>query len=137
MREGNAAYKFLLWVSEKGMSDITNFQSWVVDRMRMHLGQADADRLTYDLAVGEQWNELVDLELLKATVAIKELAVRDGGFSHEHGPALEGAANALYDHCGWEDEDITAWFGALVLDEDGENLGADVELSDDDEDPEG
>lgn len=137
MREGNAAYKFLLWVSEKGMADIAKFQEWTLQRMRMHLGQADPERLEYDLAVGEQWSELVELELLKGTMAIKELAVREGGFTTEHGPALESAANALYDHCGWEDEDITSWFGSLVMNENGENMGVDVELIDEDEEPEG
>ena len=138
MREGNAAYKVLLWVSEKGLADIAKFQEWVLNRMRMHLGQVDEERLTYDLAVGDQWNELVELELLKGTMAIKDLAVRDGGFSTEHGPALESAANALYDHCGWQDEDITTWFGSLVMDEEGGSLGIDVELIDEDEEePEG
>ena len=67
-----------------------------------------------------------------STLEIKDVALRSGGFDIEHGPALAIAANALVDHCGWEDDDVTSWFGTLVMDEEGVNLGADIVLEDED-----
>ena len=104
--------------------------------MRGWLAKADPDRLKYDLAIGEQHEDLIELELLKQTLAVKDIAVRDGGFSEAHGPALANAANALYDHCGWDDESISMWFGDLVMSDDGQHLGLGLELVDEEEDEE-
>jgi hypothetical protein len=111
-------YRAVLWVSEKGLKDLENFSENFSKFMRGWLAKIDADRLTYDVALGEQWEELVELELLKSTLMVKEIAEADGGFNETHGPALETAANALYEHCGWDEESVTDWFGGLVLGDD-------------------
>lgn len=132
MSEPTRLYRAILWLSEKGLKDIEKFQERFTLFMRGLLAKAEPERLKYDLALGEQWNDLVELNLLQSTLAVKEIAERDGGFSEEHGPALEIAANALYEYCEWEDEDITAWFGGLVMGEGGTHLG--IEIVDEDED---
>ncbi len=133
MSETNRAYDLLIAISEKGLGDISNFHEWVTLQMRGWLAKADPERLKYDLANAEQHEDLLELELLKQTLAVKGIAVRDGGFSEEHGPALANAANALYDHCGWDDESIAMWFGDLVISDEGTHLGLGLELLDEEE----
>jgi len=120
-------YRLVLWISEKGLADIESFQTRFTLAARAVLAKIDKERLEHDVAVGDQWEELVELELLKSTMLVKEIAEKDGGFSEEHGPALEIAANALYEHCGWDDEDITDWFGGLVMGEGFEMGWEDIE----------
>lgn len=129
----NRAYEILLAISEKGLGDISRFNEWVTLQMRKWLAKADPERLKHDLALADQFEDLLELELLKQTLAVKDIAVRDGGFSEVHGPALANAAGALYDHCGWDDESIAVWFGDLVLSDDGVHLGLDLELTDEEE----
>lgn len=128
------AYNLVLWISEKGLQDVSNFHTWVTLQMRGWLGRIDDKRLEYDLAIGEQYHDLVELELLKQTIELKAIAESNGGFSEEHGPALANAANALYDHCGWEDDDVATWFGGLVMGEGGIDLGLTLEYDEEDED---
>lgn len=118
MSEPSRMYRTVLWVSEKGLKDLEKFAENFSRFMRGWLAKIDAQRLTYDVACGEQWEELVELELLKSTLLVKEIAEEGGGFDATHGPALEVAANALYEHCGWDEEHITEWFAGLVLGED-------------------
>ena len=126
MSEASRAYKVVLWISEKGLADLENFQDRFSAFMRGILAKIEPERLANDVAIGEQWEELVELELLKGTLQVKDIAEGSGGFNESHGPALELAANALYEHCGWEDEDITNWFGGLVMD-----AGVSIEFDDD------
>lgn len=128
MSEASRAYKVVLWISEKGLADLENFQDRFSAFMRGILAKIEPERLANDVAIGEQWEELVELELLKGTLQVKDIAEESGGFNESHGPALELAANALYEHCGWEDEDITNWFGGLVMD-----AGVSIEFEDEEE----
>lgn len=128
MTEASRAYRAVLWISEKGLADIERFQQRFSAFMRGILAKIEPERLANDVAIGEQWEELVELELLKSTLAVKQIAEADGGFDESHGPALEIAANALADHCGWEDEDITNWFSDLVM-----GAGVSIEFTDEDE----
>lgn len=128
MTEASKAYKVALWISEKGLADIEVLQEGFTVFMRMILKAIEPDRLAHDVAIGDQWEDLIELELLKSTVQVKEIAESEGGFDEKHGPALELAANALYDHCGWDDEDITEWFGSLVL-----GAGVSIEFEDGEE----
>jgi hypothetical protein len=125
-------YRAVIWISEKGLKDLEEFTEGFSRLMRGWLAKIDAERLTYDVALGEQWEELIELEVLKGTLQVKDMAEEAGGFDESHGPALEVAANALYEHCGWEDEDIADWFGSLVL---GAGVSIDFEdyLEDDDQ----
>jgi hypothetical protein len=129
MSDASRAYRVALWVSEKGLKDIEALTEKFSALMRGILSKIEPERLAHDLAKGEQWEELVELELLKSTLAVKQFAEQSGGFDESHGPALETAANALYEHCGWEDEDIAEWFGSLVL-----GAGVSVEMTFEDED---
>ena len=131
MSEASGVYKAILWVSEKGLKDIETLHEKFTLFMRGLLAKEDPERLKYDLAVTEQWDELVELDLLMQTMEVKKIAEATGGFSEAHGPALEIAANALYEHCGWDDEDIVDWFGALVMGDDGTHLGIDIVDEDD------
>ena len=115
MTEASKAYKVALWISEKGLADIEVLQEGFTVFMRMILKAIEPDRLAHDVAIGDQWEDLIELELLKGTLEVKDIAEESGGFDESHGPALEMAANALYEHCGWDSEDITDWFGSLVL----------------------
>lgn len=115
MNEPTLAYRAILWLSEKGLSDLEAFQDRFSAFMRGLLAKIEPQRLAHDVAVSEQWEELIELSLLKGTLAVKDIAEANGGFNESHGPALELAANALADHCGWEDEDITTWFSDLVV----------------------
>ena len=128
MSEASRAYKVALWISEKGLADIEVLNEGFTAFMRLILSAIEPDRLAHDVAIGDQWEDLIELELLKSTVQVKEIAELEGGFDETHGPALELAANALYDHCGWDDEDITEWFGSLVL-----GAGVSVEFDEDGE----
>jgi hypothetical protein len=128
MSEASKAYRAVLWLSEKGLADLELFQDRFSAFMRGILTRIEPERLANDVAVGDQWEELVELELLKGTLQVKDIAEESGGFDESHGPALELAANALYEHCGWEDEDITNWFGSLVM-----GAGVSVEFEDEDE----
>jgi hypothetical protein len=128
MSEASKAYRAVLWISEKGLADIELFNERFTVFMRGILAKIDPERLANDVAIGEQWEELVELELLKGTLQVKDIAEESGGFDETHGPALELAANALYEHCGWEDEDITNWFGSLVM-----GAGVSVEFEDDED----
>lgn len=130
MSEASRAYQVVLWISEKGLADLGVFQDRFSAFMRGILAKIEPERLAHDVAIGDQWEELVELELLKGTLQVKDIAEESGGFDESHGPALEMAANALYDHCGWEDEDITNWFGGLVM-------GADVAIEFEEDDEEG
>ena len=123
-------YDLVRLASQKAVNDCSRIQfgvAWIGAKLLLAI---DSERINHEAASKEQQRDLHELKLLGATLQIKEAAVRTGGFSEEHGPALAMAANALYEQCEWEDEDITEWFGALVLDEDGVNLGADIELED-------
>lgn len=133
MSEPKRLYKAILWVSEKGLKDIAQLQLRFTLFMRSLLAKAEPERFKYEMALGEQWEDLVELDLLKSTLAVKQIAEQQGGFSEEHGPALETAANALYEHCGWDDEDITDWFGSLVMGDNGAHLGIDIVEEEDDE----
>ena len=127
-------YDLIRWSSQKVVNDISRVQfgfAWVGAKVLLAI---DKERIEHEAACKEQAQDLHTLKLLGATLEIKKDAMRSGGFAEEHGPALALAANALYEQCMWEDEDITEWFGALVLDENGENMGADIELEDEDED---
>lgn len=126
-------YDVVRRVTQKAVDDVGRVQMFVAWCSAKLLLVIDEDRIKNEAAVVAQSQELHELKLLGATLDIKEAALRSGGFAEEHGPALALAANALYDQCEWEDEDITEWFGALVMNEDGENLGADIELEDEDE----
>lgn len=128
MSEPSKLYRAVLWISEKGLKDLEVFSENFSKFMRGWLAKIDAKRLSYDVAIGEQWEELVELEVLKSTLMVKQIAEKDGGFDESHGPALEVAANALYEHCGWEDEDIADWFGSLVL-----GAGVSIDFMDDEE----
>lgn len=128
MSEASRAYRAVLWISEKGLADIELFRERFGAFMRGVLAKIEPERLAHDVAIGDQWEELVELELLKGTLQVKDIAEESGGFDESHGPALEMAANALYDHCGWEDEDITNWFGGLVMD-----AGVSIEFEDEEE----
>lgn len=130
------AYDLILALSEKGLNDISGFHEWVTLQFRGWLAKIDPERLKHDLAIGEQHEDLIELEILKQTLAVKDIAIRDGGFSEVHGPALANAANALYDHCDWDDESVTQWFGGLVLGEDGVHLGLELYEEYEDEDEE-
>lgn len=132
MSEPSRMYRAVIWISEKGLKDLEEFTEGFSRLMRGWLAKIDAERLTYDVALGEQWEELIELEVLKGTLQVKDMAEEAGGFDESHGPALEVAANALYEHCGWEDEDIADWFGSLVL---GAGVSIDFEdyLEDDDQ----
>jgi|TARA_Y100000022_G_C13222405_1_gene363079 hypothetical protein len=120
----------LLWVSEKALADVERLQVWITEGMRWFLKQVDEERLTFDLSVNEQVEELQELELLKATLKLKAHLMDSGGFTEEHGPVLEMAANALYDVHQWDDESIAQWFAGLVLGEDGQNMGISIDLID-------
>lgn len=115
MSEASKAYRIVLWISEKGLADIELFTERFSSFMRSILSKIEPERLANDVALSEQWEELIELQLLKGTLEVKDIAEESGGFDESHGPALEMAANALYEHCGWDDEDITDWFGSLVL----------------------
>ena len=129
MSEPSRLYRLVLWISEKGLKDIEALNLRFTLAMRGVLSKIEPERLAHDIAMGEQWEDLVELELLKSTLAVKAFAEQSGGFDESHGPALETAANALYEHCGWEDEDIADWFGSLVL-----GAGVSVDMTFDDED---
>ena len=131
MNEPSRTYRAVLWISEKGLKDLEVFQENFSKFMRGWLAKIDAKRLTFDVACGEQWEELVELELLKSTLQVKDIAEESGGFDESHGPALETAANALYEHCGWEDDDIADWFSQLVL-----GAGVSIDMTFEDEDGE-
>ena len=129
MSEPSKMYRAVLWISEKGLKDLEEFAAGFSKFMRGWLAKIDANRLAYDVARGEQHEELMELELLKSTLIVKDFAEESGGFDESHGPALEIAANALYDHCGWEDEDIADWFAQLVL---GAGVSLDMDFGDED-----
>lgn len=130
MNEPSRTYRAVLWVSEKGLKDLEEFAEKFSTFMRGWLAKIDVERLTHSVALGEQWEDLVELDLLRSTLLVKQEAEADGGFDETHGPALETAANALYEHCGWEDEDIVEWFGSLVLDA---GVSVDMTFEDDEE----
>ena len=126
-------YDLVRWSSQKAVNDMSRVQfglAWVGAKLLLAI---DKERIEHEAAAKEQQQDLHELKLLGATLEIKKDAIRSGGFAEEHGPALALAANALYEQCMWEDEDITEWFGALVLNEDGENMGADITLEDEEE----
>ena len=126
-------YDLVRWSSQKAVNDMSRVQfglAWVGAKVLLAI---DKERIEHEAACKEQEQDLHTLKLLGATLDIKEAAIRSGGFAEEHGPALALAANALYEQCMWEDEDITEWFGALVMNEDGENLGADITLEDEED----
>ena len=133
MREGTRLYRAILWVSEKGLADVTKFLEGYGNFIRGLLAKADPERLKYDLALTDQAGDLQELELLKATISLKQHAEENGGFDYSHGPALELAANALYETYGWEDASIQEWFAELVIGASGQNLGFDLEMEDEDE----
>lgn len=125
-------YDVIRWTSQKVVNDIYRCQmgaAWVGAKLLLAI---DSDRIEHETATVEQRQDLHELKLLGATLKIKAAALRGGGFDESHGPALALAANALYDQCEWEDEEIAEWFGALVLDDDGHNLGADIEFEEED-----
>lgn len=134
MSSGNRAYRLILAASDRAVQDIQRLQVWTVKGFHFLLRKADATQLDYDLAVTEQAQMLTEIKLLGASIDVKSLALQTGGFATEHGPALELVANALYDNCGWDDEDIGEWFAQLVMDEKGVNLGFELELEDEEED---
>lgn len=131
MKFKDRAFLFVKWASNRAVHDISKVQIFVATIGAKVLGMVDDDRLQYEVAVMEQEAELHELKLLNGTLMVKRAAERSGGFDESHGPALALAANTLYDTFGWEDEDISAWFGALVLNDAGENMGCDIELEDD------
>lgn len=121
-------YRAVLWISEKGLKDLEEFAEKFSTFMRGWLAKIDAERLTHGVALGEQWEDLIELDLLRSTLLVKQEAEADGGFDESHGPALEVAANALVEHCGWEDEDIVDWFGSLVM---GAGVSIDFDVDED------
>ena len=100
---------------------------------RKLLTMLDAEKLDHDLARTEQHHELKELATLSLTVQLKEQAMRSGGFSEEHGPILSTMADILMEDHEWTEEEIMDWFGGLVLDEEGGDLGATLEFVDEDE----
>lgn len=122
--------------SQKAVDDVEKlkwFFAWIGAKALLAI---DRERIEHEAATVEQRADLHELKLLGATLEIKKHALANGGFDEEHGPALALAANALYEQCQWEDDDITEWFGSLVMDEDGVNMGAEITLEDIDEDEE-
>lgn len=128
MRESNRAYKLLVAISNKGMADTEKLQGWIVSSFQWAMSKADENRFKYDSALADQQDMLIELSLLKASLDLKKDALEDGGFSEEHGPGLEVVANALYEVCLWEDDDVAEWFSQLVLSDDGDHLGFDLEI---------
>ena len=110
----------------RAVNDIGKLQKAAASIGAFLLANVDQKQWDHELAVATQNEELTELKLMTETLKIKKEALENGGFDHEHGPALTVAANALMDLCGWEDDDVTEWFSSLVLDDDGDNLGADV-----------
>ncbi len=119
-------YEIARKASGRAVNDIGKMQKAAAYVGAWVMANIDEEKFNYEITMASQMEELTELNLLKATMEIKKDALETGGFSHDHGPALTVAANALIDVCGWDDEDITDWFGALVMNDDGENLGADV-----------
>ena len=130
MKTKDRAYLLVKWASNRAVADISKIQIFVATIGAKILELIDNDHLQHEVAVMEQEAELHELKLLNGTLMVKRAAERSGGFDESHGPALALAANTLYDTFGWEDEDISAWFGALVLNADGENMGCDIGLED-------
>ena len=119
-------YELVRKSSARAVNDIGKIQKAAAYVGAFLMASVNQQKWDHELAVVTQQEELTELKLLKATLEVKKDAIESGGFDRQHGPALTVAANALMDLCGWGDEDVTEWFGALVLDDDGENLGADV-----------
>ena len=117
----------------RGINDLGKVQAKVANVAAWMLGRIDNKRLNYEVACVEQGDDLEELKVLTSTLDIKKKALRDGGFDVEHGPLLALAANTLVEEHAWEDEDVMSWFGPLVMDEEGENLGADIYLEDEEE----
>ena len=130
MSDASRAYRVAIWISEKGLADIEKFTEQFSSLMRAILSRIDPERLRFDVALGDQWDDLVELELLRSTLSVKAEAEQTGGFDESHGPALEVAANALYEDHGWENDDIAEWFGSLVL---GAGVSVDVTFEDEEE----
>ena len=126
-------YRLVQMLSTRAITDVARVQLGIAKVGAWVLSKIDDDRLKYEVAITEQGEDLAELKLLATTIELKQDAIASGGFDVEHGPLLGLAANALVEAFGWEDEDITDWFGALVLDEEGENLGADVYLEDEED----
>jgi len=133
MSSGTRAYRLILWASDRAVRDIQRLQLWTVNGFHYLLRKADKGQLEYDLAVTEQAQMLTEIKLLGASVDLKSIAMQQGGFDDSHGPALELVANALFNNCGWDDEDIGDWFAGLVLDDKGVNLGFELDIEEGDE----
>lgn len=126
-------YDLVRRASQKAVQDVNRVQWFVAGIGARLMLLTDKERTEYETACVEQEADLHELKILAATLAVKEHALAVGGFDEAHGPALAMAANALVEQCDWDDESVMDWFGALVMDENGENLGADIHLDDGEE----
>ena len=124
-------YDMIQGASARAIEDLGKVQVWLANGSAWLLRKVNDEKLKQEVAVIEQADILNELNLLKATLAVKAHAVAAGGFGLQHGPALEMAADALYHGYDWEDEDIAFWFAGLVLNDDGSN---DIEFVIEDED---
>ena len=124
-------YRLLLSIFNKVSACIYRLFIIQVNSSRWILSLVDRNRLSVELAASGQEVQLQELQLLAATLQLRERALRSGGFAESDGETLTRIAAALQVDHDWETEDILIWLEALVIDREGGNLGVWSSCSDD------